>query len=346
MPKPISRILSVAVAVTASIFAIQNVAAQDFYSGKTITIISPYPPGGTYDRMARLAARFLPKHLAGNPSAIVQNRPGGGGLIGVRATYKSKPDGLTMTHFASTVVLRKLTGSAKDIDFKKMGWIGSVGGAHYILFARSDLKGRSLADFQNAKKTFKVGTTGPASMLTIAPKLMMRIGGFNMKLVSGYKGFNPLALAMKQGEIDAAAAAGLTLKVNKMAALMFDGGTARIAVSLGGAPPPKRLAKLIAAAPKLRDAAKNSIDRQVLDAFAGMLSATRPFVTGPGVPAARIAELRKAFQGMTSDPAFTAAAIKQGFVLNILDGAQAKQKILSSLSLPGPIKKRLIEVMK
>jgi tripartite-type tricarboxylate transporter receptor subunit TctC len=346
MPKTTSRILAVTVAVTASVFAIQSATAQGFYNGKTITIISPYPPGGTYDRMARLAARHMPKHIPGNPSMIVQNRPGGGGLIGVRAAYKAKPDGLTMTHFASTVVLRKLLGSAKDIDFKKMGWLGSVGGAHYIMLVRSERKERSLADFQRAKNAIKIGSTGPASLLTISPKLLMRAGGFNLKLVSGYKGFNPLALALKQKEIEAVATAALTLKVVKLTESMFKDGTVRIAVSMGGAPPPAWVAKQIAAAPKLRDAIKDPTDRKVYDAFASMLSATRPFVTGPGLPAARLATLKKAFQGMTSDPAFTAAATKQGFVLSILDGDQAKDKILSSLSLPKATEERMIKIFK
>ena len=346
MLNTINRMLVVAVAVATSIFSIQGVAAQGFYSGKTVTIISPYPPGGTYDRMARLAAQYLPKHLPGNPSVIVQNRPGGGGLIGVRAAYKSKPDGLTMTHFASTVVLRKLMGSAKDIDFKKMGWLGSVGGAHYMMLMRSDRKERTISEFQNTKKPIKIGATGPASLLTIAPKLLMRAGGFNLKLVSGYKGFSPLALALKQGEIEAVATAALTLKVVKVTEAMFNDGSLRIAVSMGGAPPPQRVAKQMAAAPKLRDVIKDPTDRKVYDAFASMLSATRPFVTGPGLPAARLAMLKKAFQGMTSDPAFTTAATKQGFVLSILDGEQAKEKILSSLSLPKPIEKRMIAIFK
>lgn len=346
MQKSIIRGFAVAIAATASVFAIQGAAAQGFYSGKTITIISPYPPGGTYDRMARLAARYMRKHIPGNPAMIVQNRPGGGGLIGVRAAYKAKPDGLTMTHFASTVVLRKLLGTAKNIDFKKMGWLGSVGGAHYIMLVRSERKERSLADFQNAKTPIKIGSTGPASLLTISPKLLMRAGGFNLKLVSGYKGFNPLALALKQNEIEAVATAALTLKVVKLTQTMFADGTIRVAVSMGGAPPPKRVAKAIAAAPKLRDAIKDATDRKVYDAFTSMLSATRPFVTGPGLPAARLATLKKAFMGMTSDPEFIAAAVKQGFVLSILDGEQAKAKILSSLSLPKPIEKRMIKIFK
>ena len=345
MLKPINLIFST-IAVALAFCTFQGAFAKNFYSGKTVTIISPYPPGGTYDRMARLAAKFMPKHLKGNPSMIVKNRPGGGGLIGLRAAYKAKPDGLTMTHFASTVVLRKLLGSAKDIDFKKMGWIGSVGGANYIMVVRSDRKERTLVDFQNAKPVIKIGATGPASLLTITPKLLQRAGGFNLKLVAGYKGFAPLALALKQGEIDAVATAGLTIKVVKVLNLMFKEGSARIAVSIGGAPPPKRVAKTIAAAPKLRDAIKDPIDRKVHSAFTSMLSATRPFVTGPGLPAARINALKTAFNKMTKDPAFINAAIKQGFVLSILSGEQAKNKILSSLSLPKPIEDRMVKLFK
>ena len=68
--------------VAALFFAGSLAGAADFYAGKTITIVCPYSTGGTYDRMSRLAAKFLPRHIPGNPAAIVHNRPGAGGVIG------------------------------------------------------------------------------------------------------------------------------------------------------------------------------------------------------------------------------------------------------------------------
>src|SRR5262245_61172161 len=54
--------------------------AQDFYKSKTITIICGYGVGGGYDAYARLLARHLGNHIPGQPTVIVQNMPGAGGL--------------------------------------------------------------------------------------------------------------------------------------------------------------------------------------------------------------------------------------------------------------------------
>src|SRR5678810_1494434 len=73
--------------------------AQSF-SGKTVTIIVGYKPGGGYDATARLLARHLPKHLPGKPTVIVQNMPGGNSIIAANHMYNAaKPDGLTIGTF-------------------------------------------------------------------------------------------------------------------------------------------------------------------------------------------------------------------------------------------------------
>ncbi|MBI2088199.1 MAG: hypothetical protein HYT78_05560 [Deltaproteobacteria bacterium] len=90
--------------------------AQEFYKGKTVTIITPFSPGGTYDSLSRLTANFLPKYIPGEPTIIVQNRSGGGGMIGTRAAYKASPDGLTLLHIPSTFLFQSLLGQVTDID--------------------------------------------------------------------------------------------------------------------------------------------------------------------------------------------------------------------------------------
>src|SRR5437764_14816226 len=70
--------------------------ADDFYRGKTITIIIPIGPGGAYDAYARLIARHLGRHLPGSPTIIARNMPGAGGVIASNYLYNSAPqDGTT-----------------------------------------------------------------------------------------------------------------------------------------------------------------------------------------------------------------------------------------------------------
>lgn len=342
----IFRPAALAVLATATMLAGADAGAADFYAGKTITIVCPYSPGGTYDRMSRLAARYLPKHIPGHPSAIVQNKPGGGGLIGIRSVYRAKPDGLTLVHFASTTVVRRLTGQIKDIDFEKVNWLGSVGGAHYIFYLRSERPERTIDALKKAKTPIRVAASGPSSLLTQAAKFLQRAGKFNIRLVSGYKGYNPMALATKQNEVDGVSTAAAAVAVNTVTRGMHKDGTIKLVLSMGGAPPHKSLAAEIAKLPKFVNAIDDPKDRQAYVAFSGLLNASRPFVTTPGVPAERVAILRKAMWDMMADPEFVKAATSQGFVLNPLNGEDAEKLILSVFKLPADIQGRLKTLLK
>ncbi len=336
----------ITLAVAALIFTGSVAGAADFYAGKTITIVCPYSTGGTYDRMSRLAAKFLPRHIPGHPAAIVHNRPGAGGVIGLRSVYRAEPDGLSLIHFTSPMVVRSLTGGIKDIDFKKLTWLGSVGGAHYIFAIRSERPERTLKDFKNTEKPIRVGASGPSSLLTQAPKFLQRAGKFNLRLVSGYKGYNPMALAMKQNEVDAVSTAGVAIRVNTATREMHKDGTLKLVLSMGGAPPPAPLADEVAALPKFVDGIDDPKDRDAWVAFSGLLSASRPFAATPGLPPERAAILKQAMADMMADPEFVKTATDQGFVLNPLNSQEAEKLILSVFNLSAEIQDRLKALLK
>src|SRR5919201_6118109 len=87
-----------------------NAAAQPNFSGKTITIVVGYKPGGGYDATARMIARHLPQHIAGKPTVIVQNMPGGNSIIAANHIYNvAKPDGLTIGTFNRNLPIAQLT---------------------------------------------------------------------------------------------------------------------------------------------------------------------------------------------------------------------------------------------
>jgi len=67
--------------------------AQDYYKDKTVTIVVGYSPGGSFDLYARVIARYIGKYLPGNPTRIVENMTGAGGIIAANHLYnRVKPD--------------------------------------------------------------------------------------------------------------------------------------------------------------------------------------------------------------------------------------------------------------
>ena len=105
-----------------------NVHAQtSFYEGKTIRIVTGYPAGDTNDQWPRLFAQYMPKHIPGNPTIIVQNMPGGGSMIAANYVYSvGKADGLTLGWISPALYFDQLVGR-KQVQFNwaKFAWIGS-----------------------------------------------------------------------------------------------------------------------------------------------------------------------------------------------------------------------------
>jgi tripartite-type tricarboxylate transporter receptor subunit TctC len=322
-----------------------NASAEDFYKGKTMTIICPFSPGGTYDRMSRLASQFMPRYIPGEPTIIVQNRTGGGGLIGTRAAYKATPDGLTLLHIPSTYLFQALLGLVTDIDFTKWGWLGSVGGAHYIFYIRSALPHRSIDDLRGSQP-IKIGVMGPGSSITETAKMIKEFGKFNVDLVPGYKGYADIALAIRQGEVDSVATAAATLQANPLTQSMKEENQIVLVMSLGGAKPPKKFAAEIAKLPNFRDHIADKTDLRAFDLYMGTFNITRPFLSTPGIPPDRLQILRDGLWKMMHDAEFVAAAEKQGFVLHPVRHDEVSSLVNDMFNLPKGVKDRLSEVFK
>lgn len=101
-------------------------STHDFYKGKTIRFITAFSPGGAFDVYTRAVARHYHKHVPGNPSTIVENMTGAGGIIQANYMFqRAKPDGLTIGNNIGGLILQQIMG-AKGIEFdgRKFEYIG------------------------------------------------------------------------------------------------------------------------------------------------------------------------------------------------------------------------------
>jgi tripartite-type tricarboxylate transporter receptor subunit TctC len=172
------------------------------FRGKTVTMIIGYATGGGTDSGGRLAARFLAKHLDGNPSVVVRNMPGADGATALNYIVRqTKPDGLTVTTGSSTQIdpinFRKPQVQYDPLTFRYIAGMGRKGTA--LLVA----KDAELRLFDKSAAPVIMGSVGalPRSGMQITA---WGIGflGWNAKWVVGYAGTSQVTLALERGEID------------------------------------------------------------------------------------------------------------------------------------------------
>ncbi|MBI2857975.1 MAG: hypothetical protein HYX90_02755 [Chloroflexi bacterium] len=109
-PSASSKPTSAAQPTSSSAAKPTQAASPVSFSGKTITLVVAYAPGGGGDIGGRLYAKYLSKFLPGNPSVIVRNMPGASGITGANFAFGAKPDGQTILYTASGNILAQVLG--------------------------------------------------------------------------------------------------------------------------------------------------------------------------------------------------------------------------------------------
>jgi Tripartite tricarboxylate transporter family receptor len=289
------RLLLAAVAACVLLTAPRDTRAEDFYAGKTLTIICGYPPGGGVDAGARLIARHLPRFIPGNPGVVVQNMPGAGGLLAANHIYaKADRDGLTIGLPGRDWVLYptlKLPGG--QFDALKYTYVGSTGSSNNFGWVRADLGIASAAAWKASPRKVVLGALTPNTVTATMPKLMAG-EGYPIQVVTGYRGTVQIVQAIEQGEVH-----GIVTNLATFARRpdLVDKAVIRLFQTL---PQIKDL-------PLLEDVISKEA-RSLLKMLNAPSVTGMPLVAPPDVPQERAAILRVAFMAMARDPRFVAEA--------------------------------------
>src|SRR6267154_5116997 len=136
---------------------IEPARAEDFYKGKTITLLVGSAEGGGYDQYARLLARHMGKYLAGEPGIVVKNQPAAGGMAMANAMYTTVArDGLTIGMMARDNPLQPLLGNtAAKFRPESFTWLGTSSRYDddaFCLVVRADTGITGIADLQQAAR--------------------------------------------------------------------------------------------------------------------------------------------------------------------------------------------------
>ncbi len=177
-------------------------AADGFYAGKTITVLVGVGAGGTVDTLTRGFSNFLRKHLAGAPSILVQNMPGGAAIVATNyLAERAKPDGLTLLFGPWDPLLQAMNSTTLRARYDQFEYVGGVGDIR-ILYSRTDVIPGGLktpADIVKAKD-LALGALNASDYSGLLPHLALNELGVSHRYVLGYPGGNEVFLAMQRNE--------------------------------------------------------------------------------------------------------------------------------------------------
>jgi len=307
---------------------------EDFYRGKRLTIYVGSSSGGGTDLYGRTVARFLGKHIPGQPSVTVVNMPGANGLVLANQLHRSLPkDGTAIGTFDRAAALHAIWGNpAAQFQATELNWIGSANVDTSLCVAWHTSGIDTLDKFLTREVVLGSSTIYHANLLN-------SLFGAKLKQVRGYPGGNDVVLALERGEVQGRCNWSWSSIISTRADWIRD----------------KKLNVLLQFAdekhPELpnvtlvTDLAKTEQQRQMLDLVLSSQTMARPFAAPPGVPAERVIALRKAFMDVTKDPNFIAAATAQQLEVSPVSGEQIQDTLARISKTPKDVIRTLRDVV-
>ena len=334
-PATLASVLTVLTTVISLGAPARGESAEEFFKGKQITLIIGYNPGGSYDIYSRIAATLLPKYIPGRPHIVVQNMPGvGSAKAGDYLFNQAARDGLTMGVIGQQLVLSQALGDASvKFDISKFNWLGRLTSGAEATAVWHTSPTKTLADAMKRETTLAATSAGSAS--DSFPLLMNRLAGTKFKIIKGYRGTNGTALAMQRGETEGAHTTVEQLLFKQQDWLRDKKATLLVQYTM------KRHPKF-PDAPAMSEFGTTPLDKQVLVLFAGTADIGRAMMTPPGIPADRLAVLRKAFDAMLADPAVAQEFERRNLEFGPISGAELQKRIAAMLSVSPEVVKHAI----
>lgn len=288
-----------------------------FFAGRTLTYIVSTEPGGGYDTYARLIGRHLEKQLGAQ--VVVRNVPGAGHLIGLEQLHRAEPDGLTIGTFNTGLIYAQLLEQeGMHIDLRSLSWVGKAASDPRVFVVGRDTPFRSIADLRAAKESIRLGTSGVGGASHNEMKLLSQVLDLNVTLVVGYGGRGN-EMGLLRGEVSGTLGSWSSLRG------FIDNGFGRPIFHVGGA------GVLDASIPSARDLVVRPEDVAVVEFIEAQAQLGRMTAGPPGIPAERLALLRRAYLAALADPALRQEAEKLEIPIDPADGDEVARRVALAL---------------
>ena len=292
-------------------------AEEPFYKGKRLTLLINFAAGGPTDIEGRLFAKYLVKHIAGEPQIIVQNMDGAGGLVGAQYLGEVAPrDGSVIGYLSGTAWIYVSDPDRWRVDFRKYEFVAYQPGTT-IHFMRTDVPPgmHQPADIAKAQGLIAGGLSADTSK-DLRLRLALDMLGVPYKYVTGYRSSPPARLALQRGKISMYSESPPSYRAVVEPSLVKTGQAMPVFYDEVADPPPpsKQLEGLsIPSFPQLHRQIKGTLPSgRLWEAYRVLydMNSTlqRMIALAPGVPPAALAALRAGIEGLDNDKEFAAEA--------------------------------------
>ena len=271
------------VAMTAPTGA-RSAGVEEFYKGRTISLIIGYSVGSGYDIYARLLARFIGRHIPGRPMVVAQNMPGAGSIKAAMYLYGVAPkDGSVIATIGRSAPLEPLLGDAQ-FDGRTFAWIGSIASNSSLC---ATWHATAIQTWQDVlTKPFALAGEGSGSDPDNFARILKNVFGAKVRLVTGYPGGSEMNLAIERGEVDGRCGWSWDSIKSTRPDWLRDRKLNLLAVfSL------EKAADIPSGVPLISDLAGSDEQRQILRVLLAGQGLGRPYFTSPGVPEDRKARV-------------------------------------------------------
>lgn len=309
-------------------------SAQDFFAGKTINITVGSTTGGSYDAYARLVARHYGRNIAGNPSVVVKNLPGAGGIKAALQVYSvGVKDGTELGAPLNTVPVTLLLEPGKfPLQPEAFIWLGTVASPANVLAVWHTTGVKSVADAKRIETT--IGSTNPGTTKEMFPLLANRLLGTKFRVINGYLGGAEINLAVERGEVQGHGANSWVSYQFQNADWVRDNKIVPLFQVTFERDP------LLPNVPTLMELAESEEQKKIMLILTTTEAIGRPLVAPPGVPAERTQLLRRAFDATMTDKGFLADAEKAGLEVGPTSGEKLQAMVRTMMASPSDIAKK------
>ena len=322
------RLIAIAFAFLLLPAAAKAQSVADFYRGKSVNLILGYPGGGSNGIYARAVARYLGKHIPGNPNVVFRSMPGAGSLVAANHLFHVAPrDGTALGFISATIPLEELLGVG-GVKFKsaEFNWIGRVAPGVNMTFVKDTSTVKTIQDVY--KREVILGASGRSSTVYVYPAVLSNVVGAKFKMVLGYASSPEAMLAMERGEVEGHSTSLEVVRALHPTWLSEKKITILVQYALTRHPE-------LPDVPNSWELGRNPEEQQILKIVASATEVGKMIMAPPAMPADRVQALRRAFDATMKDPEFIAELksnrIEQGPMVG-----EELQKLVAELGATSP----------